>query len=214
MKEATLFSPEDLQLLRRPALMLFVSVVLAAVVYLGSQYMNTSAAQSFQLAQNQYVQVQTSIQQIASEESTFVEYIDRYRLMVEDGVFEDEDRLALLEFVQAIRQQSRLYPVELFVQGQASQMLAYSPEELLPGSEVQLRFSDVNLSFESLHEDDFANLMTQFLAGRGLFLPTSCQIQKTELESQFDTVSANLTSECNLIWFSLNLNPMAVEDAL
>lgn len=136
MKPESILTPEDLRLLRRPFLILMVSTTVSLLLYLGTGFMNSSATARFQSVQSQFVQVQTSIQQIATEEATFVEYIDRYRMMETDGIFEDEDRLALLEYFQSIRKQARLYPVEIEIGGQGSQLLNYPPEELLPGSPV------------------------------------------------------------------------------
>jgi hypothetical protein len=118
---------------------MLVCSVLAGAAYLAVSYFNTSAASRFQNVQSQFVQVQTSIQQIASEEATFVEYIDRYRMMVEDGVFAEEDRLGLLERVQEIRLGGRLYPVTVEIDSQGLSSLAYPPEEILPGQAVDIQ---------------------------------------------------------------------------
>jgi len=213
MSKDVLFSPEDLQLVRRPGAALLICSVLAGAVYLLVDNLNTSAAFRFQTAQSQFVQVQTSIQQIASEEATFVEYIDRYRMMVEDEVFSEEDRLRLLENVQAIRLDGRLYPVTVEVDSQGSSILAYPPEELLPGQPVEIRFSTVSLEFDSLHEEDFTRVMSEFLRGRGLFVPIACLLDSVADDAGYVRVEPNLNVSCELIWFTLNLNPVVSTDA-
>jgi hypothetical protein len=212
--KATLFSPEDLVLIRRPAAALMVCVVLAGAVYLIVNYLSTSAVSRFQAAQSQYVQVQTSIQQIASEEATFVEYIDRYRMMVADEVFSDEDRLRLLEGVQEIRLEGRLYPVTVEVGSQDSTMLAYPPEELLPGQPVEIRYSTLSLAFDSLHEEDFTRVISEFLKGSGLFIPTACVLDSVADDVGYIEVEPNLNVICELIWFTLNLNPVVSTDGV
>jgi len=214
MSKENLFSPEDLLLVRRPAYALLICSVLAGAAYLLVNNLNASAAFRFQTAQSQFVQVQTSIQQIASEEATFVEYIDRYRMMVEDEVFSDEDRLRLLENVQALRLDGRLYPVTVEVDSQGSSMLAYPPEELLPGQPVEIRFSTVRLEFDSLHEEDFTHVISEFLKGRGLFLPISCVLDSVADEAGYIDVEPNLSVNCELVWFTLNLNPVVATDAV
>lgn len=214
MSKVNLFSSEDLLLVRRPAVVLLVCLVLAGAVYLISNNLNSAAAFRFQSTQSQFVQVQTSIQQIASEEATFVEYIDRYRMMVEDGVFADEDRLRLLEDVQEIRLDGRLYPVTVEVDSQGSSMLSYPPEELLPGQAVEIRFSTVSLEFDALHEEDFTRVISEFLKGRGLFVPIECVLDSAADEEGYIKVEPNLTVNCQLIWFTLNLNPVVPTDAV
>jgi hypothetical protein len=213
MSKPGLFSPEELTLIRRPVAVLVVCSVLAGVVYLVVNYLHTNAVSQFQSVQSQYVQVQTSIQQIASEEATFVEYIDRYRTMEEDDVFADEDRLRLLESVQEIRLEGRLYPITVQVDSQSSTALAYPPDELLPGPPVQMRFSTVSLEFSSLHEDDFVRVMTEFLQGPGLFVPITCLLDSV-VDEGFVKVEPNLNVSCELIWFTLSLNPVVSPDAV
>lgn len=214
MSTPKLFSPEDLALIRRPAAVLAVCAVLSGAILLIGTNMNTSASSRVQAAQSQYTQVQTSIQQIASEEATFVEYIDRYRTMVEDEVFADEDRLGLLESVQSIRLDGRLYPVTVEVDSQDRSMLAYPPEELLPGQPVEIRFSTVSLEFNSLHEEDFTRVISEFLTGRGLFVPISCLLDSMADDNDYVRVEPNLNVSCELIWFTLNLNPVVSTDAV
>jgi hypothetical protein len=214
MSKPTLFSPEDLTLIRRPAAVLIVCSVIAAVAYLAVNYLNTSAVSRFQSVQSQYVQVQTSIQQIASEEATFVEYIDRYRMMEGDQVFADEDRLRLLESVQEIRLEGRLYPVTVEVDSQSGTALSYPADELLPGQPVELRYSTVSLEFSSLHEEDFARVITEFLRGPGLFLPIACLLDSVTDDEGFVKVEPNMNVSCELIWFTLNLNPVVSPDAV
>lgn len=214
MSKPGLYSPEDLKLIHRPALVMLVCSVLAGAAYLAVSYFNTSAASRFQNVQSQFVQVQTSIQQIASEEATFVEYIDRYRMMVEDGVFAEEDRLGLLERVQEIRLGGRLYPVTVEIDSQGLSSLAYPPEEILPGQAVDIRFSTVSLEFDSLHEEDFARVLTEFLRSRGLFVPTYCLLDSVNDGASFVNVEPNLNVSCELIWFTLDLNPEVSSDAI
>ncbi len=214
MSKPTLFSPEDLILIRRPVAVLLVCTVLAGVIYLVVNYLHTNAISQFQLVQSQFVQVQTSIQQIASEEATFVEYIDRYRMMEEDDVFADEDRLRLLENVQETRLEGRLYPITVQVDSQSSIVLAYPPDEILPGQPVQMNFSTVSLEFSSLHEDDFVRVMTEFLTGSGLFVPITCLFDSVTDGDAFVKLEPNLNVSCELIWFTLNMTPVVSPDAV
>lgn len=214
MSTKNLFSPDDLALLRRPTSILVVALVVAVVSYLVVSYLNTNATNRYQFSQNQFVQIQTSIQQIASEETTFVEYIDRYRMMVEDEVFAEEDRLSLLESVQAIRREGRLFPVTVDIESQGSSMLQYSPAELVPGQPVELRFSTVKLEFDSLHEDDFTHLVSEFLSGLGLFVPIACLLDSDAGDEGFEELGPNLNAVCEFIWFTLNLNPVVSTDAV
>ncbi len=208
MSQKNLFAPDDLVLMHRPAAVLGVCVILVLAIYLAVKSLNAAASLRSQTAQAQYTQLQDSIQQIASEEATFVEYIDRYRIMEQNQVFAEEDRLALVEFVQNIRQQSRFFPVQIEIGEQGSEVLAYPPEELLPGQPVELRFSNISMDFSALHEGDFAGLMSKFIRANGLIVPIECNLTSVLDEGQgFVDVAPNLEASCELLWFTMNLNP-------
>lgn len=205
--KAPLFTKDDMTLLRVPVLFALGCAGLAILLYVGSNVLNSSVSNANSRARAQFEQVQTSIQQIAQEEATIVEYIDRYREMVDDALFEEEDRLALLERVQSIRQQLRLFPVEVEMDEQTVQMLSYPADELAPGDPVQIRLSPMRIRFSLLHEEDFTGLITALLNSRGYFLPVACEMSSTVGSQGFVDVEDNLAAECNLVWISYLVNP-------
>ncbi len=207
MSDKALFNKEDLTLLRRPALACFIATVVAAGVYFGVTYFSSSASAAFARARAQYDQVQTAIQQIATEESTIVRYLGRFREMEGDGVFLEEDRLRLLERVQDLRRRMRLFPITVEVAEQGRQSLSYPPEELLPGDPVDLQFSRARLEFAAVHEGDFAHVIEDLLQAPGLFLPVSCQLLATGAAADFSTLDENIDVECELDWYTFNLTP-------
>ncbi len=204
---ATVFSKEDMVLLRKPVMVALASLTFAVVIYLLAGYLNSSARDANNLAQSQYDQVQTSIQQIAQEEATIVEYIDRYREMVDDALFEEEDRLALLERVQFIRRELRLFPVDIEISQQTVHPLTYAPEEITPGEPVNLLLSHTRISLPLLHEDDFAGLMKELLASRGHFIPYLCMLRSTVGQQGYVDVADNLAAECRMYWLTFLVNP-------
>jgi len=205
--KAPLFSKEDMTLLRAPVLFAVGCAGLAILLYAGSNVLNSTVSSAYTQARGQFEQVQTSIQQIAQEEATIVEYIDRYRDMVDDALFEEEDRLAMLERVQSIRQQLRLFPVQIEMEEQAAKMLSYPLDELTPGEPVQMRLSPMRISFALLHEEDFTGLMTELLNSRGYFLPMACELSSTVGARGYVEVADNLAAECDLVWLSYLVNP-------
>jgi len=205
-----LFNKDDVAVLRRPVLACIVAGLVSAGVFFGVTFLSRSADAAYAQAQAQYDQVQTAIQQIATEEATIVRYLDRYREMVADGIFLEEDRLLLLERVQDLRRRMRLFPVTVDVGEQGSQMLTYPPEEVLPGDPVSLQFSRMGLEFAAVHEDDFINVIDELLRAPGLFQPVNCQLLTTGDSGDFGELTENLEVECELDWYTFNLTPPEV----
>jgi hypothetical protein len=210
MSKQPMFSKDDLALLRRPALACAVAAGVSAAMFFGIGYMSSSANAAYARAQSQYQQVQSSIQQIATEESTIVRYLGRFREMQADGVFEEEDRLRLLERVQDLRSRMRLFPISVEVGEQGNQILTYPPEELLPGDPVALQFSRARLEFAAVHESDFANVIEELLSAPGLFQPVSCQLLASGAAEDFSELGENLDVDCELDWYTFNLSPPEV----
>ncbi len=206
-----IFSKDDVVLLRKPVMVALACVSFSVILYLLVGYLNTAASNANQLAQSQYDQVQTSIQQIAQEEATIIEYIDRYRQMVDDTLFEVEDRLALLERVQTIRSALRLFPIDVEIAQQSSHPLSYAPEEVSPGEPVNLLLSHVRMSLPLLHEEDLTGLLNELLAGRGHFIPYLCMLRSTVSQQGYVAVADNLAAECRFYWLTFQVNPTVAE---
>lgn len=204
---APLFSKEDMTLLRKPIFLTMISLGFSALLYVTVDYVNGFASTTYNQTRLQFEQVQTSIQQIAEEEATIVEYIDRYRQMVDDALFEEEDRLALLESVQSIRRALRLFTVDIELDQMVGHTLSYPPEEIAPGEPVQLQMSPMRINFALLHEEDLAGLVTELMASRGYYIPVTCQIRSTVGPLGFVEVADNLSAECEFLWLSFLVNP-------
>tara|TARA_R110002167_G_scaffold30424_6_gene100595 strand:+ start:28283 stop:28930 length:648 start_codon:yes stop_codon:yes gene_type:complete len=202
---------EDLLLLRVPLVVFAASVLIASVLYFGSDTFNQSANFALSQAQSQYQQAESSVREIAEEEETIIRYIDRYRDIEEEGAVSNEDRLAFIEKVGEFRARYDLYPIQMDIGEQGKLALQYDPFDLNPGAPVDVKFSEILLSYSLVHEEDLTRLLNAIIDESGLILPNSCDIKADNLtEIDFTQLGFNLGANCTLFWFTFDLAPTEV----
>lgn len=211
MKISLPYEQQDLALLRVPAYVFLASVFLAFVLYYGSGLLERNASQNLVRAQALYEQVQTSVREIADEEATIIRYIDRYRQIAENGTFVEEDRLALIEEIRELRAYYNLFPITLDIGQQGALALRYDPLDLNPGDPVNIRFSEISLNYPLVHEEDLTRLINDVIDEPGLFFPTACAINAdNNVMLDFSLPGINLDAQCEILWFTFDLNPPEV----
>ena len=210
MKATPSLSKSDLMLLRNSVLSFLALSALALVIYVSATRLQQSADENLSAARVNFVQVSTSVTQIAQEEETIIRYIDRYIQMDIDGIVSAPDRLQFLERMDSIRDSLQLYALDLEMGEQISHVVPYPPQESLPGEPVTVNQNRINLALPLLHEGDLVRMLDQLLSMPGLFLPTQCLIiLDSNSTDNFTQLRENLTSRCQVNWFSFELTPSA-----
>lgn len=205
------FEKQDLALLRFPSIVFVVSVILASIVYFGSDSLNQGATFDLSQAQARYEQALTSVREIAEEEETIIRYIDRYREIEAEGSIGEEDRLALIEKIGEHRTRFNLYPIQVDIGEQGALPLSYDPLDLNPGEPVNVNFSEISLLYSLVHEADLTRLFGALVDGSGLLVPNSCELTVDNVSDiSFDSVGFNLSAQCTLLWFTFDLDPPEV----
>ncbi|ALO45371.1 hypothetical protein [Pseudohongiella spirulinae] len=202
---------KDLALLKWPAIISLVALVLATSVYFLAQYLDQQSTAALVDAQQSLERVRTSIEQISQEEATIVQYIDRFLYAQETGFLDEEDRLGFLENMASIREQLQLFPITVELGTQFSIPLSYLPEDPLPGSPLTLRGSTISLQTGLLHEFELSRLMDGLRESRGILQPIECSLLEQSPGDRFSQVTENIRFDCSFNWYSINLNPDADE---
>lgn len=205
------YEKKDLKLLRVPVAIFVISVLVACVLYFGSDTLNQDAGFDLSQAQAQYEDASTSVQTTASEEATIIRYIDRYKAIEARGFVSKEDRLAALDKIADLRSRYSLYPILVDIGEQGSLPLEYDPSTSNPGDPVNVNFSEISLVYSLVHEEDLTRMMEAFTTEFGLVIPQQCDITKSQSpELDFTQLGFNLQAKCSLYWFTFDLDPPEV----
>ncbi|GJM11934.1 MAG: hypothetical protein DHS20C12_03370 [Pseudohongiella sp.] len=143
------------------------------------------------------------VTQIEDSERIIVENIDRFNSLAEDGLMSEEDRVSLLEDVRRIRDRFRLFPIDVEISEQTSNMLEYEEGVEFPEEFISVRSSTVTVRLPLLHEEDLTRFLNAFLNTGRLLVTTSCTITESSTDpAEAMEIVAHQVSNCDFIWYT------------
>lgn len=199
---------DDVFWLRWPLIMLGLSVCVAVGAWWSAaNYRNSMQRDEFN-ALNQLDLLSGQVREIEEAERIIVDNIDRYNSMVDRGLLEEENRVALLDEIAGIRNRYNLYPITVEIDEQDRVLIPYRTEVDFPEEQVTLRSSEINLQLPLLHEGDLTRLLEQLLASGRLLVVDNCSMRYAlESEETFLTLVQHQLASCNLVWYTFRREP-------
>lgn len=206
----SILTKEDYLRIKMQIAFAVVGIVLSIAIFLGVDYLTSGSLRDLRIAQSDFNNARSRVDLIEEEEATIIEYIERYQELDAQGVVDDEDRLLMFEKIAEIRSANNLFPVSLNISEQLSQNLQYPADIRDPGDPIALRSSIIGLTLPLLHEGDLIRLVSGILNTQGLYQTKSCNIAKQNPDlTNFIVLSQHLTADCEILWYTFNLNPPA-----
>ncbi len=153
------------------------------------------------------------VTQIEESERIIVENIDRFNTLVANRLLDEEDRVSLLEDISRIRNRYQLFPIDVEIREQNSQILEYGADTEYPDEQISVRRSMVMLRIPLLHEEDLTRFLGAFLNSGRLMLTTSCSITSSAVD---DTEALKIVEHqiatCEFIWYTFR-RELSTEDS-
>lgn len=199
---------EDIAWLRLPIIVLVVSLVVSAGLYIAaSMYLNEVRRQQFNATTNLDL-LSGQVDEIERSEQVVVNNIGIYNRMVENGAMGDEDRVRLLEEITRIRQRNLLFPMNVTIGEQDRLLLPYPDTVEFPDEQITLRSSPVQVRYSLLHEEDLTRFLDEFLALGNLLVPSRCSITLA-LEDPADAMKVvqHQIADCEFYWYTFQREP-------
>ena len=188
--------------LRRPLLLLLVSLILSALVAAaGLQYEN-SKQEDYDTA----IATLRSTHQLYNNMVNDIDLLDQYRSLYSDykasGLVGDERRLSWIESLDSTNQVLRLPALQYSLKPQED----FDRPKFKEKRGVSVMSSPMDLNMGLLHEEDLYALLEGLrLSIRNLFTVDSCTITRIRpLDASLDTKRANLRSECTIRWVTID----------
>jgi len=143
------------------------------------------------------------VTQIEESEQIIVENIDRFNSLAANGLLDEEDRVSLLEDIQRIRDNFRLFPIDVEIREQTSRTLDYEEGVEFPEEFISVRSSTIAVRLPLLHEEDLTRFLNAFLGAGRLMVTTSCTITDSAIspEDELEIVAHQIAS-CSFIWYT------------
>lgn len=143
------------------------------------------------------------VTQIEDSERIIVENIDRFNSLAANRLMDEEDRVSLLEDIRRIRDNFRLFPIDVQIREQASHMLDYEESVEFPEEFISIRSSAVTVRMPLLHEEDLTRFLNAFLNTGRLMVTTSCTITDSAISPEdVLEIVAHQVASCDFIWYT------------
>jgi hypothetical protein len=195
--EAYSFRRTGLPYLRKAMITFGVAVLLSgALVTAGRMVLNRTLPGTAASLQKQTA-ARDRLSQAETERIEIRDFLPKFEQLRARGFFGPENRLAMLEAIQAIQKSRQLLPVTFDFAPQ--QVVAVDPSML--AAPLELHASAVHLHMDMLHELDLVNFF-QDLKSRGFFTVKDCLVNALP-EPPPGTLAARLDADCTLYWLTI-----------
>lgn len=194
---------EDLAWLKWWLVLLAIAMAIAIGGYWAAMYYRNDMRQLEFGTRSNFDVILQEVTQIEESEQIIVENIDRFNSLVANQLLDEEDRVSLLEDVRRIRDNFRLFPIDVQIREQTSQMLDYEEGVEFPEEFISIRSSTIVMRLPLLHEEDLTRFLNAFLNAGRLMVPTSCTITDSAVnpEDALEIVAHQIAS-CEFIWYT------------
>lgn len=191
------FSPSDLPHVRWSLLTFMLVLALgASAVYL-SQNIADTAHRAKRNAQQQLTEARNKLNAARDDRDNLSTYAAEYEAWVKHKVIGDEQRLDLIEDLEALRKRNRVLDFKYAIAPQAP----YVPVPALDNGAFELKQSAMTLQLDLLHEAQLINYFDSLRTDiKGLFMLNQCALERTVASG---VLSAQLKASCSGSWLTI-----------
>ena len=194
---------EDLAWLKWWLVLLAISLSIAIGGYWASLYYRGEMRQLEFGTRSNFDAILQEVTQIEESEQIIVNNIDRFNSLVANRLLDEEDRVSLLEDVRRIRDNLRLFPIDVEIREQTSHLLDYEEGMEFPEEFISIRSSTVMVRLPLLHEEDLTRFLNAFLNAGRLMVTTSCTITASSVDpAEALDLIAHQIANCDFIWYT------------
>ncbi|MES2316474.1 MAG: hypothetical protein V4631_03185 [Pseudomonadota bacterium] len=195
--EAYSFRKNGLPHIRKAATIFAISLLLSAALVTAGRLVLLQARPATAASQEKQIAARNRLNGAQIERIEIRDFQPKFEQLRARGFVGNENRLAMVEAIQAIQKAHRLLPVTFSFSPQ--QLVAVDP--LLLAAPLELHSTSVSLKMDLLHEMDLINFF-QDLKARGFFSVKECLLNNLG-EVTAGTLSPRVSAECTLYWLSI-----------
>lgn len=191
------FSQSDLPHLRWSLLTFLVVLAMgASAVYL-SQNIADSAQRTKITAQQQLTEARSKLNAARNDRDNLSIYAAEYEAWVKHKVIGDEQRLDLIEGLEALRKQEHVLDFKYTIAPQT----AYTPVPALASGNFDLKQSAMSLQMDLLHEQQLISYFDSLRSEiKGWFMLDQCALERSAATA---VSTAQLKATCSGSWITI-----------
>lgn len=181
-------------------IVLIVSIAIFSIAF----WIRNSASHELNTEKNNLMQ-QQAINNTASDSALLLaRYLNSYKLLQQQGVIGDPNRLQWLESVQKNVNYNVIPKLNIILSPTKLTTEANNPYHSI---ELKTKTTLLQVTFSILHEGDFYNLLNELRTqSQGVFNVEECTIRRSDEKSEEQvnkTLAAKFTGSCYLRWYSI-----------
>lgn len=189
-------------MLRGPAGVLAICVLVGGVMLAGSWFFRAAMQSEYRTHHNRFLQVSRKYLTVDEEERIIRTHYPRFVELYNRGIIGAENRL---DWIEALREAGeRIGIPELRYRIDAQGEL--QPDFPVTTGAYQIHASPMELDMGLLHEGDFIALLRELdRKARGLYRVQTCSFKRAATKFELDPTRPNISARCELLWLTVNL---------
>ncbi len=192
----------DWSIIRSAILVFLVCLVLSGILLTSSFLFRDKMQVEYDEHQNAFRDVSQKYLSVDGDEKIIKEHYPRFIELANRGIIGSENRLNWVENLEATAKNIQLPGLRY----QIDSRQPFEPEFNLNTGAYELFATKMNLTLGLLHEIDLAKVIDDLNKNAaGLYNMTQCRFAKTGRNIEADAQRPNVSVECQLQWYSLNL---------
>ena len=195
------FSRSDFLLMRRSILVVCASAFIsAAILYRSGEYVESAQNDRYN-AQNMFNDARNRLSTALQDKQNMAIYADEYGKLIEEKIIGDDQRLDWMEGLEKIRQKNLVTDFRYSIAPQKT----YAPQMPIDSVNFDIRYSEMRLQFDLLHETQLLNFFDALRASiNGRYQLDGCTLQRAGAGNEDEQTSViRLKAECNGGWITL-----------
>jgi len=194
------FSRDGVRRLRTPWILLAASIAAAVVLIGGTQVYLQKEQRDARGSEGRLQQARTRVDNIRKERDNLEESAAIYRSLLARGLMQPERRLDVVELMNALRTQHRIFSVDYEMSPQRALTLAGG--NAFPS--VDILASRVTLRLRALHEGDVLGFIQAVgQSGQGFHPVDRCLMKRIDSAAASEALQPRVEAECGLEWITM-----------
>ncbi len=178
-------------------------LLLSSVLVLASWIFHNKMKDEYDFNQAKFREVSQKYLSVDSDEKIIRELYPRFIELYNRGIIGSEKRLNWVETLEAAGREIKLPALRYQIESRNP----FEPEFELDTGAYKLYVTKMKLNLGLLHEIDLAKFFDNLNKNAsGLYTVKQCRFNRTNKEIKFDPKHPNISADCELQWFSLNLS--------
>jgi len=194
-----LFGQEGMRALRASWVLLALSIAAAVGIVLGSNWYFEKEKRDSASTGKRLQEARTRVEGARRERDSLQESAEVFRTLVDHGLLQTEQRLDLVELVNALRARNQLAALDYEIAPQRALQLAGGRVF----ASVDVLASRVKLKARALHEGDLIGFVDGLAKTSNGFFPVDrCVMRRVEVADP-DSIQPRVEADCALEWITL-----------